>query len=241
MRKETRDVHKISDALINAKLAFGKYNALHRRNPQKFNCRFVLALSDNQVWADGLLVFYEIFRFLEENVSEDLLPNAFHRTEAFERDLAYYLGENWRRDYEIRDSVKMYLKHLHDVKNRSPILLLAYVYHLYMGLLSGGQILQKKRSLNLLGSRNNGGGDAVTHFENHTIAELKTIMRSLVDKLAISFDESTKILLIAESKMVFHLNNEIVRTVRGVNRVNIRKFGIVLVVVIGIFYLLKLK
>lgn len=24
MRKETRDVHKISDALINAKLAFGK-------------------------------------------------------------------------------------------------------------------------------------------------------------------------------------------------------------------------
>lgn len=25
MRKETRDVHKISDALINAKLAFGKH------------------------------------------------------------------------------------------------------------------------------------------------------------------------------------------------------------------------
>lgn len=25
MRRETRDIHKISDALINAKLAFGKF------------------------------------------------------------------------------------------------------------------------------------------------------------------------------------------------------------------------
>lgn len=174
---------------------------------------------------------------------DDLLPAEFHRTEAFERDLAFYLGENWKRDYEIRGSVKMYLKHLHDVQKRSPILLLAYVYHLYMGLLSGGQILARKRSLNPLNSSNpNGGeGEAVTFFEGHTIGELKTRMRSLVDTLALNFDESTKILLIAESKMVFHLNNEIVRSVRGVNRVSLRKFGIVLAVVIGIFYLLRFK
>lgn len=202
---------------------------------------FVLtALSDNHVWADGLLVFYEIFRFLEENVSEELLPNEFHRRAAFEHDLAHYLGENWNQNYEIRDSVKMYLKHLHDVKNRSPILLLAYVYHLYMGLLSGGQILQKKRSFNILGTSDR-QGEAVTSFENHTIAELKTKMRNIVDNIANNFDESTKILMIAESKMVFHLNNEIVRTVRGVNRVNIRKFGIILIVIIGILYLLRFK
>lgn len=200
----------------------------------------ILALSDHNVWADGLLVFYEIFRFLEQNVPEDLLPLEFHRTEAFERDLSYYLGENWKRNYEIRDSVKMYLKHLQDVKNRSPILLVAYVYHLYMGLLSGGQILKKKRSLNPLGSTG-GEGESVTYFDGHAIGDLKTQMRTLVDKLALNFDESTKILLIAESKMVFHLNNEIVRSVRGVNRVSIRKFGIILVVVIGIFYLLRFK
>lgn len=82
-------------------------------------------------------MFYEIFRYLEENVPEDLLPREFHRTKAFESDLNFYLGENWKRDYEIRNSVKMYLKHLYDIKNRSPILLLAYVYHLYMGLLQG--------------------------------------------------------------------------------------------------------
>lgn len=169
-----------------------------------------------------------------------MLPTQFHRTKSFESDLSFYLGENWKRDYEIRSSVKMYLKHLYDVKKRSPTLLLAYVYHLYMGLLSGGQILQKKRSLNPLNYGNN-EGEAVTHFEGHTIAELKTIMRNLVDSKALEFDESMKILLIAESKMVFHLNNEIVRSVRGVNRVSIRKFGIVLVVVIGLFYLLRIK
>lgn len=208
---------------------------------QKKNIDFhFAALSDNDVWADGLLVFYEIFRFLEENVPEDLLPREFHRTKAFESDLTFYLGENWKQNYEIRDSVKTYLKHLYDIKTHSPLLLLAYVYHLYMGLLSGGQILQKKRSLNPLNSGEN-EGETVTHFDGHTIAELKKTMRNLVDSKALEFDESMKILLIAESKMVFHLNNEIVRSVRGVNRVSLRKFGIVLAVVIGIFYLLRFK
>lgn len=201
----------------------------------------ITALSDHDVWADGLLVFYEIFRFLEENVPEQLLPREFHRTKAFENDLSYYLGPNWRNQYDIRKSVNIYLEHLNDLKNRNQILLLAYVYHLYMGLLSGGQILQKKRRLNPLSSGNNGEGEAITHFADHSIADLKTKMRSLIDDLAIDLDESTKVLLIAESKMVFHLNNQIVRSVRGVNWASFKKFGIVLAVVIGVFYLLKFK
>jgi hypothetical protein len=38
------------------------------------------ALNNNDVWADGLTVFYEIFKFLEQNVSERILPLEFHRT-----------------------------------------------------------------------------------------------------------------------------------------------------------------
>lgn len=193
------------------------------------------------MWADGLLVFYEVFRFLELNVPETLLPREFHRTEALEADLAYYLGDDWRKEYVIRDSVAGYLRHLEDVHKRSPILLLAYVYHLYMGLLSGGQLLQKKRRLNPLRSGDAGEGEAVTNFPNHTILELKTRMRSLVDAMAVDLDEQTKTLLIAESRMVFHLNNEIVRSVKGVNRANVKRFGIVLLIVVGVFYLLKFK
>lgn len=205
--------------------------------------RSLAALSDQGVWADGLLVFYEIFRYLEQNVLGKYLPKDFHRTAAFERDLSFYLGENWKDTYEIRESVAMYLRHLKDIRKRSPILLLAYVYHLYMGLLSGGQILAKKRAiarrLNPLDSSGD-EGICVTKFDC-PISELKTRMRSLVDDLAQQFDESTKILLIAESKMVFHLNNELVRSVRGVNRVNLRNLGIVLVVIAGIFYLLRFR
>lgn len=177
----------------------------------------------------------------------DQLPLEFHRTAGFQSDLNFYLGNNWTEKYEIRESVQMYLKHLRDIYNREPILLLPYVYHLYMGLLSGGQILQKKRSLGVylnplqpstIQSTDTNQGQAVTHFDV-PISQLKTRMRSLIDDLAVNFDESMKVLMIAESKMVFHLNNELIRSVRGVNRVNIRKFGIILVVVIGIFVMLS--
>lgn len=39
----------------------------------------VAALNNNDVWADGLTVFYEIFKFLEQNVSDKILPVEFHR------------------------------------------------------------------------------------------------------------------------------------------------------------------
>lgn len=231
--------------LINAKLAFGKHNLESDCvsviiNHRRLSIFSTAALSDHDVWADGLLVFYEIFRFLEQHVPVEHLPAEFHRTEAFETDLNFYLGIHWRDNYEIRESVGMYLKHLQDVCNREPLLLLPYVYHLYMGLLSGGQILQKKRSfsgcLNPL-SGGTGQGEAVTRFPDNTIAHLKTRMRSLFDDLAADFDESMKVLMVAESKMVFHLNNELVHSVRGVNRVNMQKFGIVIMVIVAIYYI----
>lgn len=63
------------------------------------------------------------------------------------QDLAYYLGANWKEGYAPRESVQQYLKHLQKLEEENPYLLLAYVYHLYMGLLSGGQILRRKRTL----------------------------------------------------------------------------------------------
>lgn len=64
---------------------------------------------DDSVWADGLLVFYEIFRYLEgamirlENtkVGQLRLPG-LERTEAFEEDLRHYLGNDWLRTYTPR-------------------------------------------------------------------------------------------------------------------------------------------
>lgn len=63
------------------------------------------------------------------------------------QDLAYYLGPDWKKGYAPRESVCQYLKHLEKLEAENPYFLLAYVYHLYMGLLSGGQILRRKRAL----------------------------------------------------------------------------------------------
>ena len=68
-----------------------------------------VAFHDDSVWADGLLVFYEIFRYLEgamdrlKNTKVGLLNiPGLQRTEAFEEDLEYYLGKGWMKNYTPR-------------------------------------------------------------------------------------------------------------------------------------------
>ncbi|GAB0088744.1 Heme oxygenase [Sergentomyia squamirostris] len=220
MRKATRNIHSISDALVNAKLAF--------------------ALSDDSVWADGLLIFYEVFKFLEENVPETILPVMFHRREAFERDLDFYLGRDWRITYQRRPEVLKYVDHLDSLKTTNPTLLVAYVYHLYMGLLSGGQILQKKRRLAKKFTATDDDinlGMSVTDFGEIPIPVLKTTMRNQIDNLAETYDDETKMMLIKESEKVFQYNNLIIRTVRDVRRVFMKKI-FRLFSLFGIFYLL---
>lgn len=213
MRKATREVHTISDKLVNAKLAFG--------------------FLDNSVWADGLLVFYEIFRYLElamvrwKHTELGLfLQDKLSRTEAFERDLEFYLGKEWRKDYSPRDSVAKYLIRLKEVENTDPILLLAYIYHLYMGLLSGGIILRKKRQLMQKiwpFKRSETNGNNVTNFDN--IYELKRYIRDTMNKIGATMDEDRKNKLIEESKTVFVLNNEIIRSVKGGDTVLLKKIA----------------
>lgn len=43
MRKETRDVHKVSDALINAKLVFGKNIFLLYKVQRTQHCEFIFS------------------------------------------------------------------------------------------------------------------------------------------------------------------------------------------------------
>lgn len=231
MRLYTRDVHKISDRLVNAKVAFGKKlpNFLCYCDVcfyfyfQNFLCFPKLALTDNRVWSDGLLIFYEIFKFLEEHVPEDILPPDFYRTAAFESDLKFYLGTDWKKTHADppREVVQKYLDHLKELHANQPILLVAYVYHLYMGLLSGGQIIQKKRLIkNKLNVFTNSPstvcmppGYSVADFGTTQIVDLKTKMRGVVDNLAASLDAETKDAILQESREVFIWNNKIVHTV----------------------------
>uniref|UniRef100_A0A182N6H4 Heme oxygenase n=1 Tax=Anopheles dirus TaxID=7168 RepID=A0A182N6H4_9DIPT len=221
MRLATRDIHNVSDALVNAKLAF--------------------ALYDSRVWAEGLLIFYDVFKHLEQRVPHDFLPPELHRTAQFELDLNFYLGEGWLDRHTAKPEVRAYLDHLHTVEQENANLLLAYVYHLYMGLLSGGQILQKRRALGhrMNPFRRTGGekttvGAALTTFEDHSIYELKQRLRKIVDEFGAHLDDDTRQRMLDESRKVFELNNTIIRTVQGVGRANVRIFKYVAMAILAV-------
>lgn len=145
-----------------------------------------------------------------------------------------------------RDSVTKYLNHLKEIENTEPILLIAYIYHLYMGLLSGGIILRKKRQVMqkiwpFRGSRtivNN-----ITDFGNSNIYELKRNMRDTMNNIAETLDEDTKNKLIEESKTVFALNNEIIRSIESTSTVLVKKtmYFVIPVMIFLLAFFISLK
>lgn len=211
---------------------------------------FVIALTHDAVWAEGLLIFYEIFKFLEEAMDRlnhsligELDIEGMRRTAAFKNDLTFYLGKDWEKDYEPRESVAQYVSYLKNLESTNPYMLMAYVYHLYMGLLSGGQILQKKRQVFTKflpwydGSQHQ--GIEVTHFGERSISQIKRELVKAMNSVADTLDEDTKQQLVNESRTLFLKNNEIIKTVKGVTQVMIQKIMWSIIVVACIWFAFK--
>ncbi|XP_050554411.1 heme oxygenase 1 [Spodoptera frugiperda] len=225
MRKATRKIHNISDALVNAK--------------------FALSLRDEEVWGGGLFIFYHVFGFLEDakarlnmaDFDKLFVNKVLYRKKAFEDDLTHYLGENWRSIPKAM-ALENYIEHLQELERSNPRLLMAYVYHLYLGLLSGGQILAKKRKM--FGDENaktETYTDKVTDFSGTDIAQLKKDFRQAMNEIADKMTEEEKDAFIEESNQVFVMNNLIVNSVGGQNKVlynMLYKFSAVVLIVAGV-------
>ncbi|KAH8383448.1 hypothetical protein KR009_008709 [Drosophila setifemur] len=263
LRKATKDVHNLTDVLVNAKFAF--------------------ALSDDEVWYDGLLAFYELYKFFESNLPERLLPKELHRTAAFERDFDHFYGPDWKKTYEPRPSVKKYLAHLEKVSAQNELLLFAYAYQMYMALMSGGQMLQKKRMIarklwifpkgadeeqqkqadkeaelatTKAADASLASGDLETRpmpaqvticppgceatFFPEKISVLKAKLRRVFNNQYGAFDDELREAFIEESRNVFRFNLEVIRTIKGVNRANLKKLAIVAVFISSIVLAVKL-
>jgi len=205
MREITRSIHNKSDTMVNAKLG--------------------VTMSDDAVWAEGLLVFYEIFKFLEEALERhkdsligDLLIPGMTRTEAFETDLNHYLGDAWTDDYIVRPEVQNYLKHLRELEEKDPYLLIAYIYHLYMGLFSGGQVLRAKKFVSLSSvDKSDLAGNSVTSYGELSIGTLKKDLKAAINSLADNLDQETRQAILEEGINVFKLNNTVIASVKGVD------------------------
>lgn len=223
MRKATRKIHSVSDALVNAK--------------------FAISLRDEAVWGGGLFVFYHIFAFLEDAKERLNMPDynklfvhkTLYRKAAFEADLAHYLGEDWQSTPHST-ALESYLEHLQELEKENPQLLMAYVYHLYLGLLSGGQILAKKRKM--FGEKTNSEvyTDQVTDFTEIDIPKLKNEFRAAMNEIATTMAPEEQQAFLDESSQVFLMNNLIVNSVAGQNqvlRVMLFKASAVFLVIFG--------
>ncbi|XP_063834292.1 uncharacterized protein LOC135083483 [Ostrinia nubilalis] len=223
MRKATRKIHSVSDALVNAK--------------------FAISLRDETVWGGGLFVFYHIFAFLEDAKDRLNLPDynrlfvhkTLYRKSAFEADLNHYLGEEWQ-SLPKSAALENYLEHLQDLEKENPTLLMAYVYHLYLGLLSGGQILSKKRKMFGGKTSEEAYVDKVTDFSGVDIGQLKNDFRTVMNEISEKMSDDEQQAFIDESNQVFLMNNLIVNSVAGQNQVirtMLYKASVVFLVALG--------
>lgn len=236
MRKATQSIHNVSDALVNMKLG--------------------LTLSDETVWAEGILTFSCVFKHLEQALERnkdsllgDLDVPGLRRSKEFDNIIQFYYGPtNWQSKVDTMKetpAVSNYLQHLVDTEKRNPYLLTAYIYHLYMGLLSGGQILSLKRSVTNNkkdDDKKAGGGDDIFHFEPpHTVQSVKKSLRAATEDMSKHLDDETQEMVVNEGIKVFELNNTLVNSVEGVNEAFWRlakKVGLVILILAILFYLI---
>lgn len=199
LRSTTRVIHAESDRLVNLKLA--------------------VALTDVALYSDVLSQFYFVFRSIEDGLrrSRDgddriqaLFLDQMLRTEAFERDLEFFLGPDWKSRVKPSAHAQAYCDRIFEVAETKPVLLVAYVHTMYLALTAGGQILKSliKRTLGLSGEY----GLSVFEFPDVKHQELRKLIVDRINSLELSQVEREAV--VKEAQRIFELNNTLARDVR---------------------------
>ena len=193
-------------------------------------------MTDDPVWAEGLLIHYEIFKVLEEIMDRRIhtligeldIKGMRRIKKIFEEDLQFYYGKEWlENEYQPNNEVTAFLEYLRTLESEDPHRLAAYIDYFYFGFFTGGQLLRRKRSLEaslrLRKGNESGNGESVTDLFDISIHKLKKQMMEATEHIAESVGEEDRRKLIEESKHVFRMNNKIIRAVKGIDRVILRK------------------
>lgn len=218
MRAATREIHNISDNLVNLKL--------------------VVALTDKQLYGRALMLFYYVYAQLESAIEKHKDHEAFKglyeslpeiaRADGIKKDLRFYLGEDWSTKFQATQAVQSYVKHLKELEEKDPVLILPYCYHMYMAMLAGGMMIKKlvKRSF----APPEGEGLNCFAFDVKSNKALRNAIKEKID--AVPIDEETTKLILAESMMCFKMNNQVVRSLDGAGN-HVVKFLLKWFIIIG--------
>lgn len=194
-------------------------------------------MTDSKVWVEGLRRFYIVYQYLETAMKKDenynlhtfAQINGLFRTQQFESSLKHYLGVKWPTG--ITKAMAEYSNYLQGLEKENHVLLSPFIYHMYMGILSGGQILMAKQRM----AFSDGKGSEAFYFDIN-VKEAKNQLRNKMNALAAKLDDETKLRLLKESKTVYLLNNKLVKEVKVPTEILLIK----LIFVVGILILVIL-
>ncbi|KAL6774054.1 HMOX2 [Auxenochlorella protothecoides x Auxenochlorella symbiontica] len=204
-RTQTRGIHSISDALVNARLVF--------------------LLADRTLYGRALTCFYLVHKQLDMSLhaaavstsNTDLkafvpLLTEAARTSAFEADMAFFLGPDWGTQLVRTPAVEAYVSHLQHLEDTAPLALLAHAYTQHMALLAGGRLLAASVAKGM-GLQAGGAGTAAFTFppRDRTGRGLRGDYKDALNKLGRELDAPTRSLLLAEHAKAFELNNAVIR------------------------------
>ncbi|KAG0233299.1 hypothetical protein B0O80DRAFT_494765 [Mortierella sp. GBAus27b] len=116
----------------------------------------LFTILDHKIYRQILLGFYHVFKTVEEEYEKHLKSSQVHpwvshtyapslrRTEAFEADLEYFYGPDWKDNTSPSKHTLEYMDHIRDIAKRHPERLVAYPATIYLGIFFGGQITRSK-------------------------------------------------------------------------------------------------
>ena len=154
--------------------------------------------------------FYHVYSKLEECLEAHkdhvVLKHVYYpelyRTESIEKDLKYFLGDEWKSKLSQTAACKTYVSRLSDISELVPYCLISHQYTRYIGDLSGGLILKEITKVSL------GLGEEGLNFYNFDQipypTEFKNNYRKSLDYLDIT-DTDIEI-IVDQAVKAFELN-----------------------------------
>tara|TARA_Y100001968_G_scaffold47153_1_gene37359 strand:+ start:18582 stop:19289 length:708 start_codon:yes stop_codon:yes gene_type:complete len=135
-----------------------------------------------------------------------------NRRDSLEKDLSFYLGNEWKDKLNISASAQVYVDRINKISSEQPELLIGHHYSRYIGDLSGGQLLKKitQKSMNIEGDE----GLMFYIFEEIKDDKIfKSQYRKNLDSLPI--DQFMADLIIEEANQAFKYNMDMFKELEG--------------------------
>lgn len=238
---------------------------LHNKIDKMMTLKLALALRDPKIYRQGLQSFYHVFATIErclykqfeaDNEWSDILKKIWKpeiaRSKKAEQDLLFYYDDDKSKfEHPIMSEQIKFSKHIEQVTDEKPYLLLAYMHVMYLALFAGGRIMRSSisKALGLFPQKDGLKHEEIVkmgaNFFTFDVADenlLRIIYKRDYEILTRSnLTEDQKLEIIAESQYIFQQNGNCVSELERHNMVRLSKKWSYIAVTKGYYVLIFLS